>query len=97
MLDSLLTITHHAGTTSNVTLRPMPIESIPKFTPLAANLWDAIPGHGRKKLLNNVWCGQCAHSVPITNFTGAVKGGDLLLMGKCAVCHSDVARLVESN
>ncbi len=75
----------------------MPVESIPQFTAPAAKLWAAIPGHGRKKLLANVWCGTCGHGVPITNFTGVVKAGDLLLVGKCAVCHGDVARLVESD
>ena len=75
----------------------MPIETIPKFTPLAAKLWDAVPADLRKKLLSNVWCGKCRHEVTITNFTGAVKGGDLLLVGKCAVCHEDVARLIESD
>ena len=31
----------------------------------------------------------------ITNFTGAIKGGELLLVGKCAERHSDVARVIE--
>ena len=75
----------------------MPIESIPKFTAPAAKLWEAISPAIRKKLLSNVWCGKCRHEVTITNFTGAVKGGDLLLVGKCAECHGDVARLIESN
>jgi hypothetical protein len=26
-----------------------------------------------------------------------VKSGDLLLVGKCAECHGDVARLIESQ
>jgi hypothetical protein len=47
-------------------------------------------------LLANVWCGACRHEVTITNFTGAVKSGDLLLVGKCAECHGDVARVIES-
>jgi hypothetical protein len=75
----------------------MPIESIPTFTAPAAKLWDAIPTDTRKKLLANVWCGSCRHEVTITNFTGAVKGGDLLLVGKCSKCRGDVARLIESN
>lgn len=33
----------------------------------------------------------------ITNFSGAVRSGDLLLVGKCAECHGDVARLIDSN
>jgi len=75
----------------------VPIESIPTFTAPAAKLWEAIPADARMKLLANVWCGKCRHEVTITNFTGAVKGRDLLLVGKCAVCHGDVARLIESS
>jgi hypothetical protein len=48
-------------------------------------------------VLGNVWCGQCRHEVTITNFSGTIKGGDLLLVGKCAECHGDVARVIESS
>jgi hypothetical protein len=75
----------------------MPNESIPTFTAPAAQLWEAIPADIRKKLLSNVWCGKCRHEVTITNLTGAVKAGNLLLVGKCAECRGDVARLIESN
>ena len=37
-----------------------------------------------------------AQKTTITNFSGVVKGGDLLLVGKCAECHSDVARVIEA-
>jgi hypothetical protein len=73
----------------------MPIESIPKFTDPAAKLWAAIPADTKKLLLANVWCSKCRHQVTITNFTGAVKAGDLLLVGLCSECRGDVARLVE--
>ena len=33
----------------------------------------------------------------LKNFTGVVKSGDLLLVGECAECHGDVARLIESK
>ena len=75
----------------------MPVESIPTFTVPAAKLWDSIPADTRKLLLSNVWCGDCRHEVTITNFSGTVKGGDLLLVGKCAECQRDVARLIESS
>lgn len=75
----------------------MVIESIPKFTSPAAKLWATIPSDIKKLLLANVWCGKCAHAVTITNFSGAVKGGDLLLVGKCAECHGDVARVIETS
>jgi hypothetical protein len=75
----------------------MTIESIPNFTKPAAKLWAAIPADTRKQLLSNVWCGKCQHEVTITNFSGAVKAGDLLLVGKCSICQGDVARVIEGN
>ena len=74
----------------------MSIESIPNFTKPALALWSRISPEHKKLLLANVWCGACRHGVTITNFTGAVKSGDLLLVGKCAECHGDVARVIES-
>jgi hypothetical protein len=73
----------------------MPVEYLPTFTTPAAKHWKAIPPDTRKLLLSNVWCGRCREAVTITNFTGAVKGGDLLLVGKCSICQEDVARVVE--
>jgi hypothetical protein len=75
----------------------MTIESIPEFTGPAAKLWAAIPSHGKKLLLTNVWCGKCRHGVTITNFSGVVKAGDLLLVGLCLECHGDVARVIEMS
>ena len=75
----------------------MPIESIPKFTAPAAKLWESIPTDTRRMLLSNVWCGSCRRGVTITNFSGVVKVGDLLFVGKCSECHGDVARLIENQ
>ncbi len=60
-------------------------------------MWAAIPADAKKQLLSNVWCGKCRHEVIISNFTGTVKSGCLLLVGLCAECHGDVARVVEGN
>ena len=65
------------------------------FTPQAKASWEAIPEDYRKELLSNVWCGHCRDGVTITNYTGTLKQGDLLLVGLCAVCRNDVARLIE--
>ena len=73
----------------------MAVESLPNFTRPARLRWKSIPAEIRQHLLANVWCGQCRHEVAITNFAGFIKGGNLLLMGKCAECHSDVARVIE--
>ena len=75
--------------------RWMSTESLPNFTKPAAKFWAEIPQDIRKKLLTNVWCAACHHEVTITNFTGVINSGDLLLVGKCAECHCDVARVVK--
>jgi hypothetical protein len=75
--------------------KTMTVESIPNFTEPAAKLWEALPAATRKMLLSNVWYGKCRHEVTITNFSGSVKEGNLLLGGSCSECHGDVARLIE--
>jgi endogenous inhibitor of DNA gyrase (YacG/DUF329 family) len=75
----------------------MTTEYLPKLTGPAAKIWAAISADTRKQLLSNVWCSKCQDAVTITNFSGTVKAGDLLLVGKCAICQSDVARVVESS
>ena len=74
----------------------MTVESFPNFTAPAAKLWAAVPADTKKLLLANVYCAKCRDSVIITNFSGVVRSGDLLLVGKCAVCHGDVARVIET-
>jgi hypothetical protein len=73
----------------------MNIAKFPELTPPARPRWYAIPANVRQLLLTNVWCGRCRHEVTITSFSGAIKSGALLLVGKCAECGGDVARVVE--
>ena len=73
----------------------MGVEFLPDFTPSARKRWESIAADLRRRLLANVWCGHCRHEVTITNFSGTIKGGDLLLVGKCAECRGDVARVIE--
>ena len=73
------------------------VESFPNFTNRARQRWESIPADIRKRLLSNVWCGHCNHETTITNFTGTLKGGDLLLVGQCAECQGDVARVIEGS
>ena len=70
---------------------------LPQFTPQAAKLWNSMAIERQTLLLSNVWCSRCSRSVIMKKFTGAVKSGGLLLVGQCAECHGDVARLVESG
>lgn len=73
----------------------MTVELLPSFTRPARQRWESIPADIRQRMRANVWCGQCRHEVTITNFSGTIKAGGLLLMGKCAECHSNVARVIE--
>lgn len=73
----------------------MAIELLPVFTEPAHQRWESIPADIRRRLLSNVWCGQCRHETTITHFSAAIKDDDLLLVGTCAECRSDVARLIE--
>ena len=73
----------------------MTVESIPNFTAAAAKLWATLPIATKKLLLANVYCGKCRGSVTITNFSGVVRSGDLLLVGKCAECYGDLASVIE--
>lgn len=70
---------------------------LPSFSPKASIFWAAIPVEIKQKILANVYCAHCRGAVSIINFTGAVKGGDLVLQGSCAVCGHKVARLVEGS
>jgi len=75
----------------------MTIEALPTFTKPARQRWESIPANIRQRLLSNIWRGPCRHETTITNFSGTIKGGDLLLVGKFAECHGDVARVIEGS
>lgn len=67
------------------------------FTPQALKFWDAIPGETRQRLLRNVWCVHCSKETTITQFTGRIQRGDLILTGQCNKCQGEVARVVEGG
>ena len=71
------------------------VTPIPRFSVTATRLWATISPDSRKLILSSVWCGKCRHEVTMTNFSGTVRAGDLLLVGTCAECHGDVAKLFE--
>jgi len=75
----------------------MTIESPPDFSDPAGQRWESIPADIRQQLLTNVWCGQCRHAVTIIDFDVTMSGSDLLLVGKCAECQGDVARVLEGG
>jgi superfamily II DNA helicase RecQ len=57
--------------------------------------WLAIPAETRKKLEQNVWCGNCGDVVPITKYVVKDSGNGIVLEGKCKNCGHKVARFIE--
>jgi hypothetical protein len=68
-----------------------------EFTGKAKAMWDAIPPQFQEKILTNVWCVHCSKATTITNFSGRVEKGDLILTGQCVTCGGKVARLIEGE
>ena len=66
-----------------------------EFTTQAKIWWTSIPPQMQEQLVKNVWCSHCAGVATITDFSGDVKEGALVLRGKCAKCGGRVARVVE--
>ena len=68
-----------------------------KFSTRAAVLWSTIPKQARERILANVFCVKCGDSVPIINFPGEERDGDVCLKGLCAKCGLEVVRVVETS
>lgn len=68
-----------------------------QFTLRAKAMWDVIPPQMQQRIVENVWCTRCRTAVTITDFSGHVEKGDLILSGRCATCGGKVARLIEGE
>ena len=68
-----------------------------RFTTLAWAAWAAIEKPDQELILANVWCAHCVKGVTMTDFSGRIEHGDLILEGLCATCGGDVGRLVEQE
>lgn len=75
----------------------MHVDTAPDFTPTALHRWKAIPSESRKRLLTNVWCVRCRHEVTMNHYSGTLRDANLLLVGRCAECHGDVAAVIEAR
>ena len=60
----------------------------------AAKKWKQVPKDLRRKIINNVFCGECFVTT-IVDYTLYDDPHGVLLEGKCKNCGKDVARLVE--
>jgi hypothetical protein len=67
------------------------------FTPDAKTFWDNIPPGIQKRLLDNIWCSHCGEMTTITDYTGRIEQGDLILDGFCIHCDNPVSRFIEGD
>lgn len=67
------------------------------FSNKAERIWSKIPPDIQKRLLTNVYCAQCGGVTTITDYTGRIVNGDLILKGSCVRCGNPVTRLIEGN
>ncbi|MFH1251577.1 MAG: hypothetical protein V1715_10835 [bacterium] len=66
-----------------------------KFSPPARAFWNKIPSDIQERLLDNACCAHCAAMTTITDYTGTIEKGDLILDGICIRCGNAVTRLIE--
>ena len=71
------------------------IENINEFSATAAMNWMQLSDHTREQILSTVWCSRCCVEVRITAYSGALRSGELLLVGKCSICRNDVAKTID--
>jgi hypothetical protein len=63
----------------------------------AKRIWNAIPPHHKTRILNNVWCGDCAKMTTIVRYSVRIEGRNLVLEGECERCGGKVARFIENE
>lgn len=66
-----------------------------KFSAPAARLWNSIPADAQIRLLTNVRCPNCQAEVTLTDVSGAIRAGQILLVGSCTACRGKVSKAVE--
>lgn len=59
--------------------------------------WNKILDNVKEKILHTVWCGNCRISTTIKNFRRDLRGGALVLEGKCSVCNGTVLKVLEEE
>ncbi|MBU1063439.1 hypothetical protein KKC74_01335 [bacterium] len=68
-----------------------------RFTPRAGAFRETIPPDIQERLLDNAWCSHCSGMTTITDYSGTIENGDLILDGFCILCGNAVTRLIESE
>lgn len=74
-----------------MTVEPIP----PKFTRPAARIWNAITADDQQILVSSAWCSKCRQEVTVSDYSGSVKAGNIVLVGTCSQCGGIASRYVE--
>jgi hypothetical protein len=74
-----------------------PPEKITNAAKNALKIWKNTPKELRRRVLENVYCGQCVGSTEIVDYTTEPAGVGLVLRGKCKKCGHKVARVLEGQ
>ncbi len=57
--------------------------------------WKRMPEDIKQMILSNVWCSNCRDVVSVIDYYIENDKLGLIIRGKCGVCGSEVARVVE--
>ncbi len=60
----------------------------------AVEMWNRISPDVKRLILNSTYCPKCSVT-SITDYTANLDGHDLVLIGKCSKCNTDVKRVVD--
>ncbi len=77
------------GDTEDISKNTVPIDLVRK--------WMKIPEAVREKILSNVWCSKCQKSVSIKDYLYEGFEHGFLIRGKCCICGTNVARVIEDE
>lgn len=67
------------------------------FTSEALAAWSSFDSATQELIRSNAWCSHCREMVEMTVLSGHLKGGHLVLEGKCARCGTDPLTQVDAE
>lgn len=59
--------------------------------------WKRIPENIREEILSNVWCSNCRDVISVADYYIENDNLGLIIRGKCSICGSELARVVEKE
>lgn len=62
---------------------------------IAEKKWMSLPSSTRKKLEENVFCGNCGGATTIVDYQVESVDYQIILKGRCKKCDGKVARVID--